>query len=108
MKSYQKLQNWAANDWRFSRTDSSSQKVKAALIQFAKEENADPWVIALGMVKKAQGFDVTIVSQEETALESQKNIKIPDAAAAHGLLKTIPIWECLRETSGDNFKFTFK
>jgi hypothetical protein len=110
------LHQWAQNDalenfflgsatstpkWK----DLASWAVKGNYLQAAKDKflnasSADAWLIA---VAAAEG-DCVIVTNETSAPQSQKNIKLPDAAAALNV-KTISLFELLQGKAHKTFEY---
>jgi hypothetical protein len=96
--------NGGINQWRGLATWAQSpQKAFKATAQakFLDIESADAWLIAYAAF--AGGY--TIVTNEKSAPESKKFIKLPDAAAAAGV-KTTTLFEVLSQHSSNNFQFS--
>jgi hypothetical protein len=73
----------------------------AAQAKFLHVDSADAWLIAFA----AHHGDYVIVTNEVPEPEAKKAIKLPDAAAELSV-KTITLFEVLRNHCGKNFKFT--
>ncbi len=98
---YKKLQNWANNEWVKNKP---LDKCQTALENFAQFENADPWLLSLAMSNK----DYVIVTNEISAPNSTKNIKIPDAANADNFnIKVCNLYDLLNKHSYENQDFCF-
>lgn len=65
--------------------------------EFAKQDNADAWLLAHAMKK---GF--TIITFERPSPEAKKRIMIPNVAKDHNI-KTITLFEFLERFSDQNF-----
>lgn len=86
------LANWAAK-----KTPSF---IPAALSKFLDVKSADAWLIAYA----ASNPGWVIVTNEVSAPDSKKDIKLPDAAMALGV-DTIPLPRLLRQHAARNFTF---
>lgn len=88
-----RLANWANSPQKSFK--------ETAKTKFLDAESADAWLIAYA----AHHGGYTIVTNEISAPESKKSIKLPDAAAAVGV-KTTTLFEVLSAHSGKDFHFT--
>lgn len=77
LSKYADIQIWANTIWSHGKSQNRTRK---ALEVFAKEQTADPWLIAYASV-----YQFIIISNEEPAPASQTSVKIPDVASAFGV-----------------------
>jgi hypothetical protein len=84
---YSNVINWA--------NDKRDQYTLAALTQFMDIEEADPWLVSYAI---STGF--TVVTQEESAPQSKKSIKIPDVCQVFNVqyLKPIDMFRNMGQT----------
>ena len=95
---YAEIQQWANAVWAKAKGKSASKTAKALEI-FAKEQTADPWLVAYASV-----YGFVIVSNEASAFASQTSVKLPDVANAFEV-KVIKLHELLHSHSENNFSF---
>jgi hypothetical protein len=89
---WQQIANWAnTRDPKFT---------PGALAKFLDIKSADAWLIAYAAANPGW----TIVTNEVSAPESRKDVKLPDAATALGV-KTIPLSRLLQIHAKNNFTF---
>lgn len=81
-KKYQELQAWARDEKQYS---------QPAIHEFARAENADPWVVAFALA-----YGCTLVTHESYDPNIRKKIPIPNVGRAFGL-KTINTFTMLRQ-----------
>jgi hypothetical protein len=73
---------------------------QAAKDKFLSARSADAWLVALA---SSEG-DCVIVTNEVSAPQSKKDIKLPDAAAVAGV-NTLPLFELLQQFAEGTFSF---
>jgi hypothetical protein len=93
-----KVQNWAKDDWAKGKNPASC---RVALESFAHANSADSWLVAVASTFKTP---VVIVTDEVSAIRSQSNVKLPDAANAFNI-KTCSLFKVLSHHACDTFKF---
>lgn len=86
------------SQWATSR---QPQFLPAAIAKFLNVKSADAWLIA--HAASNQGW--TVVTNEVSAPEAKRDVKLPDAAKALGV-QTINLNELLRKHSKHNFTFS--
>ena len=96
IKKYAAIQQWANTEWAKGKKQN---KVTKALEVFAKEKTADPWLVAY-----ASTHGYIIISNEQSAPDSQSSVKLPDVARAFEV-KVALLHEVLAIHSGRNFSF---
>ena len=78
--------------------DPAKQFTVAAQNKFMNSEKADAWLIAYA----AQYGNFVIVTNEVSAKQSKKEIKLPDAAEAFGI-STVKLFDIMQGYAGHNF-----
>jgi len=86
------LSSWA--------NDPKKEFIEAAKTKFLNVDSADAWLISVA----AQAGDFTIITNETSAPESKRDIKLPDAAAALNV-KTVKLHEVLSTHAKPGFEF---
>lgn len=96
LRKYAEIQIWASAIWAKNKTPKKTSK---ALEVFAKEQTADPWLVAYASI-----YGFKIISNEVSSFNSQTSIKLPDAAEAFNI-EVVNLHKVLTIHSGPNFSF---
>jgi rRNA-processing protein FCF1 len=96
---YGELMRWAGTEWgkNFAAKDIALRNKARA--RFAHEAYADSWLIAY-----AKKYDYTIITNEESAPDAKRDIKLPDAAKAFNV-QCITLHKVMQLHAHDNLKF---
>ena len=93
---YAKLQTWANTIWTLNKKPNNTSK---AIEAFASNKKADAFLVAY-----AKANDFLVVTNERREINSQTNVKLPDAADSCDV-KTITLYDLLLLHSHNNFQF---
>lgn len=106
-KEFGELQVWANSVWSDGKNKDrkNSAILSVALSTFASDKKADAWLVALASYAQlSTGRKAFVCTNENSAPNAVKRIMIPDAANSRNV-KTITLFELLKQYSGTNFAF---